>query len=313
MRFSLTPPERAALLLSTLAGASTTLGAAAAVVRRPGPAALAGLLGLAAGVMAVLAVWELWWENGLEHGFWGVSASFAGGAALYAWAAPHLPSLEGEAGRRLVAGLFGARFAEEEGGGKGAAAPAGRAARSGGRGAAASTTPPPPTPAELLRLGLIMAATMTLHNLPEGVAVAAAAAGPGGAARGLHVAAAVAAHNIPEGLIISGPVYAATGSRWAALGLAAASGLSEPVGAAGALLASRAWDWAGGGGGGVAGASPAVGGLLPFLLAGAGGVMAAVCALDLVPEAVRCGAPRRLAGGAALGGLVMAATLAAGV
>jgi ZIP family zinc transporter len=169
---------------------------------------------------------------------------------------------------------------------------------------------PPPTPAELLRWGLIMAVTMTLHNLPEGVAVAAAA----GTGAGGHVAAAVAAHNIPEGIVIAAPVYAATGSRWAALAIAAASGLSEPVGAAGALLAARAWDavgWGDGGDGGCGGSSG--GGLLPLLLAGAGGVMAAVCVLDLIPEASRCGARGRMVGGVVVGAGVMAATLAAGV
>jgi len=131
---------------------------------------------------------------------------------------------------------------------------------------------------------------------------------------GLHVALAVALHNIPEGIIISAPVFAATGSRWAALALAAASGLSEPVGAAGALLAARAWD-AASGGGGLSPSSPtgSAAGLLPLLLAAAGGVMGAVCVLDLIPEAARCGAPQRLVAGVVGGGGLMAGTLVAGV
>lgn len=43
-------------------------------------------------------------------------------------------------------------------------------------------------------------------------------------------------HNIPEGIIVAAPVFAATGSRWKALGIATASGLSEPFGALIALL-----------------------------------------------------------------------------
>jgi zinc transporter, ZIP family len=377
----LTPSERAALTLSTLAGASTTLGAAAAVLRRPGPAALAFLLGLAAGVMGLLSLAELWVANALEHGWAGVTAALVAGAAAYAWAAPRLPSLEGEGGP--LARLFGVRAVGggggDGGGGGGGAAPTGTVAATKTTAATAATAstisrpssstsppPPPPTPAELLRLGLVLAVTMTLHNLPEGIAVGSAAlSGAGG-----HVAAAVAAHNIPEvrgwlcvfvgggrgvarvgkrkktsrvrfpsrkkgkkkknalsrlpffpsknqnlqGIVVAAPVYAATGSRGAALAIAAASGLSEPVGAAGALLAARAWDWWAGGDGAVAaGTGTEGGGILPYLLAGAGGVMAAVCVLDLLPEARRCGAPGRLVAGVVVGAGVMAATLAAGV
>eukprot|EP00958_Prasinococcus_capsulatus_P024973 scaffold4047_cov188-Prasinococcus_capsulatus_cf.AAC.1 len=45
------------------------------------------------------------------------------------------------------------------------------------------------------------------------------------------MAAAIAVHNIPEGVIVAAPVFAATGSRWKSLALALASGLSEPLGA----------------------------------------------------------------------------------
>jgi hypothetical protein len=54
-----------------------------------------------------------------------------------------------------------------------------------------------------------MAFTMTLHNLPEGFAVAFSAYTDFGPV----MAAAIAVHNIPEGVIVSAPVYAATGSR----------------------------------------------------------------------------------------------------
>jgi zinc transporter, ZIP family len=38
-------------------------------------------------------------------------------------------------------------------------------------------------------------------------------------------------HNIAEGFCVAVPVLAGTGNRWLALGLTAASGLSEPLGA----------------------------------------------------------------------------------
>ena len=37
------------------------------------------------------------------------------------------------------------------------------------------------------------------------------------------MALAIAVHNIPEGVIVAAPVYAATGNRWAAIGIALAS------------------------------------------------------------------------------------------
>ena len=37
------------------------------------------------------------------------------------------------------------------------------------------------------------------------------------------MALAIAVHNIPEGVIVAAPVFAATGNRWAACGLALAS------------------------------------------------------------------------------------------
>lgn len=73
--------------------------------------------------------------------------------------------------------------------------------------------------AELLRLGLLMALTMTLHNLPEGFAVAFSSFTDFGP----YMALAIALHNVPEGVIVAAPVFAATGSRWKAMATALAS------------------------------------------------------------------------------------------
>lgn len=84
----------------------------------------------------------------------------------------------------------------------------------------------------MYRLGLLMAFTMTLHNMPEGLAVAFSAY----TSLGWVMALAIALHNIPEGIIVAAPIYAATGSRTQALAIATMSGLSEPLGALLALL-----------------------------------------------------------------------------
>jgi ZIP family zinc transporter len=108
-----------------------------------------------------------------------------------------------------------------------------------------------------------------------------------------------ALHNIPEGLVIAAPLYAATGSKLKALGMTAASGLSEPVGALLALLVFK----------------PFVTSLaqLDYVLAVTGGVMLAVCVLELWPEGRRCGQDVRLMQGIALGTVVMGWTLYVGV
>lgn len=77
-----------------------------------------------------------------------------------------------------------------------------------------------------------MAFTMTLHNMPEGLAVAFSSYTD----FGNIMALAIAMHNIPEGIIVAAPIYAATGSRSQALLIATLSGLSEPLGALSALV-----------------------------------------------------------------------------
>ncbi len=113
------------------------------------------------------------------------------------------------------------------------------------------------------------------------------------------MALAIAMHNIPEGIVVAAPIYAATRSRWRALGIATASGLSEPVGALIALLLVK----------------PFVSSLqmLHYLLAFVGGVMLAVCAMELWPEARKCQRHVRMAQGIASGIVLMGWTLYVGV
>lgn len=144
--------------------------------------------------------------------------------------------------------------------------------------------------ARMLRLGLLMAVTMTLHNLPEGFAVAFSAFTDFGPIMAL----AIALHNIPEGVIVAAPIYAATGSRWRAVGIATASGLSEPLGALVSLLLLQPFFTME---------------RLHYLLAFVGGVMLAVCAIELWPEGRNCRHDRAFAGGVVLGAAVMGWTL----
>lgn len=86
--------EQHALLLSTLAGLSTSIGGAIAIVRKPGNDLLSFLLGIAIGVMATLSVLEMWLHNAFEHGPVAITAATAVGVALYYIAQPYFPDFE---------------------------------------------------------------------------------------------------------------------------------------------------------------------------------------------------------------------------
>lgn len=82
---------------------------------------------------------------------------------------------------------------------------------------------------KLLRMGLLSAFAIGIHNFPEGLATFFSAMDDTGI--GISIALAVAIHNIPEGIAVAIPVLYATKSRRKALGYSLLSGLSEPVGA----------------------------------------------------------------------------------
>lgn len=86
--------EQHALLLSTLAGLSTSIGGAIAIVKKPGNDLLSFLLGIAIGVMATLSVLEMWLHNALEHGPIAITAATAAGIALYYIAQPYFPDFD---------------------------------------------------------------------------------------------------------------------------------------------------------------------------------------------------------------------------
>ena len=115
---------------------------------------------------------------------------------------------------------------------------------------------------------------MTIHNLPEGMAVGAVYAGRlrGGAgitaAGALALSLGIAIQNFPEGAIISLPLRAAGEGRGRAFLCGVLSGAVEPLGA---LLTIRLF----------ALALPA----LPYTLGFAAGAMICVTAADLIPEA----------------------------
>ena len=119
----------------------------------------------------------------------------------------------------------------------------------------------------------MLALAVTIHNLPEGMAVGVVFAGAEGGVTNLSLASAlavsigIAIQNIPEGAIISMPMRAAGNSRWRSFLIGSLSGAVEPVGGLAVVLLASLM-------------TPA----LPYLLAFAAGAMFYVVVEELIPE-----------------------------
>ena len=116
----------------------------------------------------------------------------------------------------------------------------------------------------------MLALAVTIHNLPEGMAVGVVFAGEGHGltlTAALAVSVGIALQNIPEGAIISMPMHAEGNSRWRSFLIGSLSGVVEPVGSVAILLLASA-----------------LGVALPYLLAFAAGAMMYVVVEELIPE-----------------------------
>lgn len=80
-----------------------------------------------------------------------------------------------------------------------------------------------------LKLGMLVALGIAIHNFPEGIAVSVSTLS--NLNLGILVALAIALHNIPEGLSVSFPIYYATKNKKKAFWYSFLSGLAEPIGA----------------------------------------------------------------------------------
>ncbi|MBE6213837.1 MAG: ZIP family metal transporter [Rikenellaceae bacterium] len=115
--------------------------------------------------------------------------------------------------------------------------------------------------------------SVTLHNIPEGMAVGVVLAGALNGSAGITVAGAlalslgIAIQNFPEGAIVSMPLKESIGSRWKSFGYGVASGVVEPLAG---LLTILLIEW--------------IEPILPFLLAFAAGAMIYVVVEELIPE-----------------------------
>jgi ZIP family zinc transporter len=126
-------------------------------------------------------------------------------------------------------------------------------------------------PAHWKRTTMVVLA-VTLHNIPEGMAVGlsfSAAAGEGGALAGaVALALGMGLQNFPEGAAVSLPMRSQGVSRTKAFLCGAASGVVEPVFGLLTVLAAGS-----------------IAGIMPWVLAFAAGAMIYVVVEELIPEA----------------------------
>ncbi len=138
-----------------------------------------------------------------------------------------------------------------------------------------STSVPEGLKSKLNRTTMLVFA-VTLHNVPEGIAIGVVFAGALAGNMGISLAGAlalsigIAIQNFPEGAIISMPLKAEGNSRRKAFMVGALSGIVEPVAAFVTILLTSIM-------------VP----VLPFLLAFAAGAMIYVVVEELIPESQR--------------------------
>lgn len=141
--------------------------------------------------------------------------------------------------------------------------------------------------AKTLRRAWLFVFAITLHNLPEGLAIGVGYVGTD-TLRGSALAIGIAIQDVPEGLVVAVALRAAGYSRGFATAIGMASGLVEPVGAVlGAALV---------------GASAQ---LLPWGLGFAAGAMLFVVSHEIIPESHRKGHEAWATGGLMLGFVLM--------
>lgn len=192
--------------LTLFAGLSTGIGSALAfLTKRTNLRFLSVALGFSAGVMIYVSLVEIFFkakvalvtELGEVSGNLVTVLAFFGGIFLIATIDKLVPSFENPHEIHKIEELHDTEKKAEDG--------------------------------KLLRMGVLSALAIAIHNFPEGFATFASALKD--PKLGATIAVAIAIHNIPEGIAVSVPIFYATGSRKKAFFYSFLSGLAEPVGA----------------------------------------------------------------------------------
>ncbi len=254
------------LLLTLGAGLATGIGSAIAFfARRTNKRLLSFSMGLSGGVMIYVAFVELFQQSNLTLStVWGVRmgtiltvAAFFGGILLIGIIDRLVPSVENPHEAHRIEEM--------------------------------DAQPHNP---KLMRMGMMTALAIGIHNFPEGIATFTSAID--NLTLGAAIAAAVAIHNIPEGIAVSIPIYYATGNRKKAFWLSVLSGVAEPVGALLAWLVLMPF------------MSPT---LMGCVLAVVAGIMVFISIDELLPAAREYGEAHIAIYGVVAGMAIMAASL----
>ncbi len=130
--------------------------------------------------------------------------------------------------------------------------------------------------ADSLKRSILLISAITIHNIPEGMAIGVAFGGIASGVPGMTLIGAImlalgiGIQNFPEGAAVSLPLRSEGYSRFKSFMLGQASALVEPIAAViGAILVIY------------------IRSMLPFLLAFAAGAMIVVVARELLPESVK--------------------------
>ncbi|MDD4503658.1 MAG: zinc transporter ZupT, partial [Clostridiaceae bacterium] len=194
--------------LTLIAGISTGIGSLLAFfTKRTNVRLLSGVLGFSAGVMIYVSLVDilphansiLTESMGNRVGSWVALASFFGGILMIAVIDKLIPSFENPHESRRVEDM-GDNYCNIEG-----------------------------NNSNLMKMGVLTAVAIGVHNFPEGIATFIAALKDPNL--GIAITIAIAIHNIPEGIAVSVPIFCATGDRKKAFIYSFLSGLSEPLGA----------------------------------------------------------------------------------
>lgn len=134
-------------------------------------------------------------------------------------------------------------------------------------------------PSTTWRRATLLVLAITLHNIPEGLAVGVGFAGAAGGLEGggsieaaIALALGIGIQNIPEGLAVAMPLRREGVSRWRAVWYGQLSAIVEPVAA---VVGAAAVVW--------------VASLLPYALAFAAGAMIYVVVEEIIPETQQSG------------------------
>ncbi|MBP3361204.1 MAG: zinc transporter ZupT [Clostridia bacterium] len=187
-----------AFTLTLMAGLATVAGSLIAFfAKKTNTRLLAGSLGFSAGVMIYVSMAELFIKSkeyltsslGVIHGNAAAAAAFFAGIIIIGMIDYFVPSAESDIG----------------------------------------SLNSPQRSKKLRKMGILMAAAMAVHNLPEGLVTFTSSLRD--VRVGAMIALAIAIHNIPEGITTSLPIFFATGSRKRAFSISFFSGITEPLGA----------------------------------------------------------------------------------